>query len=151
MKHGHRAIAWQQCFRAGGAFNYIALATLFASSIPLNGKRDLAPTCGDLLLNLRAGLLLQNAITTYPSTYTNKTTLHVGMYPNLPVGFSAKLYSDIVSPYSDTFRIAIGIIGDNSGLSVGHTYYNPIGYENAGGCGDDDLSGVCTSNVQLHE
>ncbi len=72
---------------SGNKFNYVALATIFVATVPLNG------------------LLLQNAISMVPFTSTNHTTIKIPMSQTWPVGFSAQYneQSDTVGIYNDAF------------------------------------------------
>ena len=93
------------------------------------------------------GLLLQNAITTIPSIHTNNTIVRVGIKTDLPPGFSADLFDGSFSSYGDIFGMATTFVdGDDQG-AVDNTYVNGILFQNAGGCGGDDLVGTCTGNV----
>ncbi|EXJ65217.1 hypothetical protein A1O7_01558 [Cladophialophora yegresii CBS 114405] len=116
--------------RAGKRFNYIALATLFAASIPLNG------------------LLLQNAITTVPGTHVNTTMIKVGMAPHLPKGFSADLSDGSISTYGQIFSQALLFADrDLTTSRVDPFYINAPMWNGSGSCGADDLLGTCTGRA----
>ena len=75
---------------SGDKFNYVAMATIFVATVPLNG------------------LLLQNAIHMVPSSYTNDTVIKVNMAKTWPVGFSAQYdnITDTIGSYNDAFGYA---------------------------------------------
>jgi hypothetical protein len=91
--------------RSGRSFNYIALATLFVATVPLNG------------------LILQNAIAIVPFTATTPVFTDMVTETSLPLGWSAPINSDgtVGLLGGDTsFYIAKFLGGDNS-VSYGMT------------------------------
>ncbi|KIW72176.1 hypothetical protein PV04_00393 [Phialophora macrospora] len=119
--------------RAGKRFNYVALATIFVASIPLNG------------------VLLQNAITTVPGTHVNTTMITIGMATELPRGFSASLSGGSVSTYSDTFSQALTWIDLDVGvIGADNMWFNTPIQSGSGSCGADDLLGTCTGRAHTY-
>ncbi|EXJ60470.1 hypothetical protein A1O7_04623 [Cladophialophora yegresii CBS 114405] len=115
---------------AGKRFNYVALATLFVASIPLNG------------------FLLQNAITIVPSfRNTTHIPINVGIVNEWPAGFSAYLSDGSFSRYNDVFGDAMQLIDGDTGTYWDDTYLNKAKDPDSGLCGVLDASGTCTGRV----
>ncbi|OCT54389.1 hypothetical protein CLCR_00809 [Cladophialophora carrionii] len=104
--------------RAGKRFNYIALATLFVASIPLNG------------------------------THVNTTMIEVGIASDLPRGFSADLSDGSISTFGQIFSQALVFADRDLGFSgLDPVYINSPLWNGSGSCGADDLWGTCTGRV----
>ncbi|KIW68717.1 hypothetical protein PV04_04641 [Phialophora macrospora] len=115
---------------AGKRFNYVALATLFVASIPLNG------------------FLLQNAITTVPSVLnTPDIQINIGMVNEWPTGFSAYLSGGSFIRYGDVFGEAMQLIDGDQGTYWDDTYLNWADDPDSGLCGGFDTSGTCTGRI----
>jgi hypothetical protein len=132
--------------RAGKRFNYVALATLFVASVPINGK---SPRYGPAVLaKFSIGILLQNAITTVPGTHVNTTMISIGMATDLPRGFSAVFSRGSFSTYGDVFSRALALIDPDTGvIGSDSMWFNEPPWNGSGSCGADDLLGTCTGRA----
>lgn len=69
------------------------------------------------------------------------------MVPSLPQGFSASLFDGSFASYNDIFGVASSLVDGDTQGAVDNVYINTFGYNDAGGCGEDDLLGTCTGRA----
>jgi hypothetical protein len=93
------------------------------------------------------GLLLQSAISTYPDTFTNETTVAVGMARDLPSGYSAFLHNGTFAGYGGLLELAIVYADPNLGLPTEGAYWNFADAFGPGKCGMDDFRGTCNGTA----
>lgn len=101
------------------AFNYIALATVFVGTLPING------------------ILLQNAVTSAVIEQEVNRTTNFSIASSLPAGFSADLNVDgSIGLYNSLWQTAIPTIVGNK-----DAYYKTYDFMNS-------CKGVCTATVE---
>lgn len=115
---------------AGKKFNYVAMATIFVATIPLNG------------------FLLQNAINMVPSFEVNGTHIYVPLVPRLPLGFSADLINGTIPDQSELLQSATSSYDGISGLPAGVTE-DAVGDFTLIGCISQNNSAVCKASVAI--
>jgi len=114
---------------SGKKFNYVAMATIFVATVPLNG------------------FLLQNTISLVPGTELNHTTLHVPVVQQLPLGFSATMTNGSVESLSDGLLSATTSLDGLAKLPPGVFSLMVANDFNDVGCANKDNSAVCKTNI----
>lgn len=122
------AVIW-----SGKRFNYVALATVFVATVPLNG------------------FLLQTAITMVPSTYDDHTTLYLPLVSELPLGFSSDMTDGKLGSPSEQLFSALSSLEGLSTLppGVNHIFAFATDPFQFVGCKNKDNSAVCKHNVTI--
>lgn len=114
---------------AGKKFNYVAMATIFVATVPLNG------------------FILQNAVALEPSTMWNITTVHVPIAQQLPLGFSAIAKNGSIVSLSEDLSSATSSLSGLTTLPPGVTQ---LGHDfDTIGCINKDFSAVCKAQVVI--
>lgn len=116
--------------RSWKAFNYVALATVFVATIPIEG------------------FLLQSSISQYYDQKLNHTTLHLPVLSSLPFGFTAEVDDGTIQPSADFMSVQSTMDGQTK-LPIGTFNTAAISQFDWIGCENRNHTGICKTNVTI--